>query len=642
MKLKNTFITVLLILSATFSNAQNNEMEKGNDMFNRYSFSLAIDIYTKVAEEGYESAELFEKIGDSYYFIGNLKEASKWYKKLIALNEEIEPEYYFRYGLSLKSIGDYQKADEMMAKFNKLVPKENRALLSASDQDYLTKINKNSNRYTIELLTVNSKASDYGAAFYGTELVFASARDAGFVSRKRHTWNNEMFTDLYVGKIEEQGQVSNSTKFSSKLNTKFHESTVTFTCDGKTIYFTRNNFMNSKRRGDSKGITRLKVYRSKLDEQGNWGNEEELPFNSDEYSVAHPTLSNDGKLLYFASDMPGTLGASDIFKVVIHSDGTFGEPTNLGPEINTEARESFPFVSKLNNLYFASNGRPGLGGLDVFMANLDKDNKVIEVKNVGKPVNSSEDDFSFIVNDVTKMGYFSSNRAGGIGSDDIYSLKELPLEKAVLKSIIVIVRDKSTNELLDGAKVSLANYGNKPEFESSTNIEGKVGFDAGAEKEYFVKVSKEGYSTAEKIIAMDSNEIVITLDKNFASGNINDDLALKLSLNAIYFDIDKWNIKQGAEIELAKIIAAMNKYPKLKVEIRSHTDNRGSADYNLALSQKRAKATMDFLISKGVEKDRLTAKGFGENSPLIDCTGSLNCDEAMRQKNRRSEFIIVE
>lgn len=642
MRFKNTFITVIFIISITFSYAQNNKIKKGDKKFTSYSFSPAIDIYTKVVEQGYESVDLFKKLGDSYYFIGDLKAASNWYKKLIELNETVEAEYYFRYSHALKSIGEYEKADAIMNMFNKLKPNENRSLLNTSNEDYLAKIAAKSDRYTVELLAANSKFSDYGPSFYGNELVFASARDTGIISRKIHTWNNEMFTDLYVGKIEENGEVAQSTNFSKKLNTKFHESTPVFTKDGKTVYFTRNNYADSKRKRDLNGITKLKIFRGKINAKGKWGHIVELPFNSNEYSVAHPALSNDEKLLYFASDMPGTLGASDIFQVTIYPDGTFGEPVNLGTEINTEARESFPFVSKQNNLYFSSDGRPGLGGLDIFKVNFDKNNKIVDVKNVGEPVNSNSDDFSFIINDDTKKGYFSSNRSGGVGSDDIYYLKELPLEKPIQKRIRVIVKDMDTEELLNGAKVFIINNENKPEFEAITSSKGTAGFDTITQNEYFVKASKEGYSTAEKILPIDRNEIVIMLERNSVEATVNDDLALTLRLNAIHFDLDKWNIRQDAEIELAKIIAALKKYPMLKIAIRSYTDNRASADYNLRLSQKRAETTMDFLVSRGIEKERLTAQGFGENSPLVNCKVSLNCDEAMHQRNRRSEFIIIE
>lgn len=269
-------------------------------------------------------------MGDSYYFNGDLKEAAIWYKKVVENNESVDPECYFRYSHALKSIDNYKEAAIMMSKFIDSNPNDNRSKLLKSNEDFINTINKYSNRYTIKLLIDNSDGSDYGVAFYNDKLVYSSARDTGLMASKIHEWNDKTFTDLYVANIEADGQITNSVKFCNKINSKFHESTPVFTSDGKTVYFTRNNYLNNKRKGDLKGITKLKIYRSSLNQSGNWGPIEELPFNSDEYSVAHPALSKDGRTLYFASDMPGTMGLSDIFEVAINADGSFGLPVNLG------------------------------------------------------------------------------------------------------------------------------------------------------------------------------------------------------------------------------------------------------------------------------------------------------------------------
>ncbi|EIA07351.1 OmpA family protein [Flavobacterium frigoris] len=642
MKFKKIITTIIFIISANSIYAQNNKIEKGNENFKNYSFSPAIDIYTKIADQGYASIDLFKKMGDSYYFKGDLKEAAIWYKKAVENNESVDPECYFRYSHALKSIDNYKEAAIIMNKFMGTKPDDSRSKLLKSNEDFFNTINKKLNRYSINLLVDNSDAADYGATFYNNKLVYSSARDTGLMARKIHKWDNEMFTDLYVANIEADGQITNSVKFSNKINSKFHESTPVFTSDGKTVYFTRNNYLNNKRKGDLNGITKLKIYRARLDKSGDWGTIEELSFNSDEYSVAHPALSKDGRTLYFASDMPGTMGLSDIFEVAINADGSFGLPVNLGDKINTEGRETFPFMSKEGILYFASDGIPGLGGLDVFAAKMDQEGHFIAVQNVGKPINSTSDDFNFIINDISKNGYFSSNRVGGKGSDDLYLLKETtPLDFNDGKEIRVFVKYLNTNEEVVNTKVSLRNKANLVEKDSQTDREGKVVFALSSPEQYSINIEKQGYLIVSQDVKTEENTITIYLEKECYTTNLGDDLGKILKLNPILFDTNQWNIRGDAGFELGKLIEAMNMYPKLKIAIRSHTDTRGSEKSNKQLSENRAQSTMNFLISRGIDKDRLTAKGYGESLTIVDCI-SENCDEATHQLNRRSEFIIIE
>jgi outer membrane protein OmpA-like peptidoglycan-associated protein len=642
MKLIKNATVILFIIIANCTYAQYNKIEKGNENFDNYAFKPAIGIFTTIKSTGFSSSEIYRKMGDSYYFNGDLKKALLYYGKMLANNNSVEPEYYFRYSHSLKATDNYKEASKIMDKFIESKPNENRSKLLKSKEDFMNAIIKNSNRYTIKLLTDNSDAADYGAAFYNDKLVYSSARDTGLMARKINKWDDKMFTDLYIANIEDNGQIKNSVKFSNNLNSKFYESSPAFTPDGKTMYFTSSNYLNNKRKGDLSGLTKLKIYRASLDESENWGLVEELPFNSDQYSVAHPTLSKDGLTLYFASDMPGSMGLSDIFKVDIYPDGSFGLPVNLGDKINTEGRETFPFISKDDILYFASDGIPGLGGLDVFATKIDQEGYFTAVQNVGKPINSAYDDFNFIINDGTKNGYFSSNRQGGKGSDDLYFLNEIiPIDFIIRKDLMIFVKDYDTKAEITNAKVCLKNKDNTEEIDYQTDMEGKVVFKQLTPQQYTsVNVDKNGYLTAYQNINYKENTITIYLEKEKLITKLGDDLGKILKLNEILFDTNQWKIRGDAGFELGKVVVAMNTYPNLKIDIRSHTDTRGSSISNLELSEKRAQSTMNFLISKGITKDRLTAKGYGESTTVVDCI-SEKCDESTHQLNRRSEFIII-
>ena len=385
----------------------------------------------------------------------------------------------------------------------------------------------------------------------------------------------------------------------------------------------------------------MKLYKSKL-EDGVWQKAEELPFNSEEYSVAHPALSADGKTLYFASDMPGTLGLSDIWKVAINHDDTFGEPVNLGNTINTEGRDTFPFVTQSGRLFFASDGHVGLGGLDIFVAN--GDTNTVEVINVGKPVNSTVDDFSLILNEETGEGYFASNRANGVGNDDIYSIT--PVIPKCEQLITGVVTDNETKQVIAGTTVQLRNAENEVLAQTTTEAQGRYSFnDIACATGYAVRGEKETYKPAEaSVTTADASgetvkDLILTPELVIREG---DDLAIVLNLNPIYFDYDKSFIRPDAALELAKVISVMRQFPTLKIDVRSHTDSRGRDTYNKALSQRRNSSTIQYIIDQGIASNRLTGRGYGESQLLNRCSNGVKCSDEEHQLNRRSEFIVVE
>jgi outer membrane protein OmpA-like peptidoglycan-associated protein len=444
--------------------------------------------------------------------------------------------------------------------------------------------------------------------------------------------------------MKSDGEMGTPEKFERKINSKFNESTPIFTQDGKTMYFTRNNYLKGKRGRDASKNTLLKIYKSTLDSEGQWGDVKELPFNSNEYSIAHPTLSVDEKTLYFASDMPGTLGQSDLFRVKINGDGTYGAPENLGPEINTEGRETFPFVSNDNELYFASDGRPGLGGLDVFVSKIEMEENLFCVQNVGEPINSSQDDFAFFINSKSRNGFFTSNREGGKGYDDIYRFVEN--KKLTCEQILSgIVTDLETKEILVNTKMSLFDANFKPLQVTQTDSQGRYSFAVECRKTYYVRAEKDEYQTKEGLVKTKifsgTKDYPVDMEAKVKKVGIGTDLAKTLDIPMIYFDLDKSFIRKDASYELAKVLEVMQQNPAMKVEVRSHTDSRQTANYNEKLSDKRAKATVAWLVKNGINSARLIGKGYGESQLVNPCADGVICTEEEHQANRRSEFIIV-
>lgn len=643
MKIKTTLYSLFILLLLTSGYAQKKTVAKADVNYDRYAYVDAIVNYEKVAAKGYQDEKMFQKLGNAYYFKAELPQASKWYEQLFTLYPNQEAEYYYRYSQTLKSTGDYKKSDQMLEQFNLKSGNDKRGILFKENKNYLEEIKANSGRFQVVDAGVNSAFSDYGSSFLGDKLVFASARDTGGVSKKVFKWTNKSFTNLYASEMKPDGEMGIPERFVRTINSKFNESTPIFTQDGKTMYFTRNNYLEGKRGRDSSKNTLLKLYKATLDTEGEWSNVTELPFNSNEYSVAHPALSQDEKNLYFASDMPGTLGQSDLFSVKINQDGTYGTPENLGPEINTEGRETFPFVSEDNELFFASDGRPGLGGLDIFVAKKEVDESFYGIQNVGEPINSNQDDFAFLINK-KRNGFFTSNREGGKGYDDIYRFVEY--KKLICDQMLSgLITDQETKEIVSNAKMSLFDSNFKPLQVAQTDAQGRYSFAVDCGKTYYVRAEKEDYQTKEGSVRSKSfsgsKDYSMELERRIKPITVGTDLAKTLDIPMIYFDLDKSYIRKDASYELAKVLTVMQQYPAMKIEVRSHTDSRQTAAYNEKLSDRRAKATVAWLVKNGINSARLIGKGYGESQLVNPCSDGVKCSEEEHQANRRSEFIIV-
>ncbi len=642
---KYLLLVHLFISITAFS--QDKKQIQGDKHYDFFAYVDAIKIYEGLADKGYKNLELFQRLGNAYYFNGKLIQANRWYDALFELTDKLPSEYFFRYAQTLKAVDNYMEADKMLKIFAERESADQRSRLILQDKDYLDRIKANSGRYKLTRLPINSSYADFGSTVYDNQLIFASARDTGAMVKRVHRWTNQPFTSLYQAEIKGEGTFGRVKKFATSTKSKFNESTPTFTADGKTMYFTRNNYNKGVRGRNEVGTTLLKIYRSeKID--GKWTKAVELPFNSDHFSTAHPALSLDGKWLYFASDRQGGQGQSDLYKVAVLSGGKFGNPINLGTEINTGGRESFPFISAENELYFSSDGHPGLGGLDIFAVKIFTDGSLGTVHNIGAPANSTADDFGFFMDNKLQKGFLSSNRAEDYGSDDIYSVYETrKLELDCKQTIKGIVYDKKDKGRIAQIKVSLLDRDFKLLSEVVTDERGQYQFDLlNCATRYRVNASREEFNTAEVTVDLPVKEGITELDFGLEKVKIKvekgDDLFKVLELVPIYFDLNKSDIRVDATMELLKIVAVMEQYPNMKIDVRSHTDSRGQEEYNRRLSDQRAKSTRTWIINQGIAAYRITAKGYGDTQLINHCVDGVACSEEQHQENRRSEFIVLE
>ncbi len=725
---------------------QSGKLKKADDYYSKLSYLYAANLYEELLGSEVDSPELKGKLATSYFKLGDTQNAEKYYAQMIN-SAAATREDYFYYAQALKQNGKYDESDRWMQKFHQDAQADLRGISYAQNPSYAEVIEKQGIRFTINNLAINTPSADFGGypSADNTAIYFVSSRKKRVFVQREWSWNGKRFLDLYKAGLNETRQPENPELISGKINTRYHEGPMCFNPDGSVVYFTRNNISKGDKKRDENGIRNLKLYRATVTAEGKWINEQALPFNSQEYSVGHPSISADGKTLYFSSDMPGGFGGADLYKAEIKADGSYGPAINLGPQFNTEGQEMFPWISTEGILFFSSDGHIGLGGLDVFAALPRKDGSWDKPVNAGKPVNSRNDDFAFTMNTDNKTGYFSSNRDGGKGGDDIYSYSLLkPFRKQL--SVEGMITDQFTQAILPGAAVQLKNSDGSLVTETVADEQGKYSFELEPGVNYLIVVSGSDYfdktarfstdnlpedtETIRKDIALEKDPglalyVLVTdgksglalegvtvkitdnttgkefvsvitpetgdMQKGIADKRVGDQLSytitlskpgyigktvtfradavagvmnisekLDLSLNKldvgldlatlidikpIYFDYAKYTIRKDAALELDKIVAVMNEYPDMEIELGSHTDCRGTKSSNETLSDKRAKASAAYVKARITNPDRIYGKGYGETKLKNDCAceGAVKstCSEEEHQQNRRTEFVII-
>ena len=642
------------LLFFTNAYAQKGKLLKANTLYELGAYPEAAELYKDILDRDKNSAEAKIKIADCYRLMRRPVIAEYWYEQVVDLLES-KSIHRYHYGMALKANGNYEKAERMFKEYAQLVPADKRGGYQIQACQQAPYFLTNPKVYDVVNVSINTKLADFGAAFYKNGIVYSSESTGG----KNYDRRDAPFLDLFYAEQIAQDGVNFATPkpFGGQANTPFHEAAVTFSEDEKIMYFTANNIVGEKKAGNRKiPIINLQIFEvERKDNAIEWENMTPFPYNNVNYSVGHPTLSKDGKTMYFASDMEGGKGGTDIY-VTYNKEGYWTTPINLGDEINTPGDEMFPYISDMNTLYFSSDALPGLGGLDVFVTQEISPNNWATPENLRSPINSNGDDFSFIMNEEKGVGYLSSNRTGGRGDDDIYSVRKIGMD--VMTEISGQVLDKTTNEAVSDANIKILN--SKTNQQQITKKDGSYTFTVPAGEDYTIYVTKEFYFTEVQNVATRDGKTKKTIDIYIASipnvntetGDLNEpikivsgsesaypDLPLP-TINHIYYDLNKSDIRPDAMVELDKIVAFMVSNPQVKIELGSHTDARGSDSYNQKLSEQRAKSAMDYIIARGISASNITAVGYGETDLVNRCLNDVECSEAEHEQNRRTEFLI--
>ncbi len=617
-------------------------LKAADKAFDNMWYSEASEYYEKAFAYSSQvpAMQSLQKAADSYYFIGDMEKASKWYNMLFEnYRNVLSEDDLFKYSDVLKGIGRKKNADRILT------------LIAEKDFEKTTtapSFLEHKEQILLKNLKINTKYSEFGSSFRSDgKIIFASAADTGVFKTRKYRWNNQPFLDLYEGDVKSDGyELGQIKKLPKYINTKQHEASASFSPDGKTMYFTRNNDQRKKKK-KKKSVNHLKIFTSKWVD-GKWGSPTEVSFNNEDYSTGHPALTPDGKQMYFVSDMPGGYGSTDLYVVDIDENGLFSAPRNLGPEINSNRKEMFPFVAE-NKIYFSSDRKSGLGGLDIYQSTMTG-GVLGNPANLGKPYNSIRDDFSFALKEGENAGYLASNRKGGKGDDDIYYFKWVKPENKIENnnSVNGVVIDAMTEAPLANANIVLFDSNNLKIAEVESDDDGTFTLEnLISNYDYTLNVKKDDYEELlESVTTKDNVQINLT-QKLMPVGAVdiveNEKRETMFKTEAVYFNFDSFSIRNDAKEELDRLADYLVKNENMKLKIESHTDSRGSAAYNRYLSDKRAKASKDYLLSKGVSQDQIvSAIGYGEEQLLNDCPDGISCSKKAHQLNRRSEFIFVQ
>lgn len=626
------------------------ELEKPKEIkvkksFENENYNQAIIDYKEELKSEPDSPLYNYFVAESYRKTNRIYESSPYYAKAIEGGfADDEMELY--YAQSLKVNQKYEEAKSVLQKYIQYAQVDRfveRAKTELANLDKLDSLQLNVRNIDVEnAAAVNTENAEYGPYFFNDELYFSAGREAEQFERY-----GIPFTDLY--KVKSNGLKVDATsleRLSAVFNDEeINEGSVAFSPDGNTVVFAKGNT------DDKKSRLNIDLFMS-TKRNGEWQAAGIMPINSPDAWDSSPSFSQDGKTLYFSSDRPGGFGGADIYRAKLNDRGRWGDVQNMGPTINTTEEEMFPYVSPDNKLYFSSNGHAGFGMLDVFVA--INSGGTITIQNMGPSINSSYDDFGLVYSDFPFEGFFSSNRPGGKGDDDIYTFvdnsSDLKKIEYVLSGTTYQLNEDSTKSILADVKVRLMSNDNQLIDDQVTGRGGSFQFKVDPEKEYVVIGEKPNFFT-NRVNFSTLGELVKQEDlvdrfttKKFETSLTLDAIVLEktIVLQNIYYDLSKFDIRDDAALELDKLVQLLKDNPNIKIELSSHTDSRADDDFNLDLSEKRAQSAVRYLILKGISQNRLVAKGYGETRLINGCTNDVECSEEEHQKNRRTEFKVIE
>lgn len=666
MKLITTSRLTLLLLSVGLAACQSalQTVKKGEKHYENGEYELAIQQFQKVVTQDPAKVNLY--IAESYRRSNRLPQSVDYYKKALDAGTK-EPTASLYYAYALKSQGDYTGAADQLQKFTRqkltnrsLVSLARRELENLTLLDSLSR--KVSNYKLTNLSNLNTPSAEFAPVVLNTDLVFTASRKETI-----YKTNGQHMLGLYKAKLTSPSETGAPELFSQTVfGENMNEGTPVFSNDGKMMVFARGNTGRSKGKGNTSADVDLYISRNN---GGLWSEPERLAFSDSASWDGSPAFSADGGTLYFASNRAGGSGGLDLWRVNIDKAGRFGRPANMGRDLNTPGNELFPYVSPDAKLYFASDGHAGFGGLDLFVAT--RNEGVIEVHNLGFPFNSRSDDFGLVWADTTR-GYFASNRDGGKGDDDIYyfestrepvqiaheplkpkdpNLPSNPGDKRVVRYFLGgTVVDSKTQEPLGGVKVTVLDDNESPIGEATTGNDGKFGvYPIKIGYDYNIVVDKPDYIKKQELFITEGKQLpadklskpltdtTLYATVDMLRKELGAELTKAFKIETIYYDFDKYNIRADASVELDKVVRILQDNPDIKLELGSHTDSRGTNVYNERLSQRRAESAVNYILSRGISPDRITAKGYGESELLIPNAKT----EEEHQLNRRTEFKVI-
>ncbi|WP_266203507.1 OmpA family protein [Pontibacter kalidii] len=650
-------LALVLVLLATCKSlpvlAQ--EMKQADKYFNNFEFSLALESYKKVLEKEEPSLKVVQRIADSYRILNNSKDAEFWYAQAVAF-PNADPANIYLYAEAAKRNANYSKAKQLFQEYAEKVPEQREtALRMVASCDTAMKWMKYPEPYDMARLeAINSESADFGPVRTEAGLLFSSDRLEA--KGKRNNWTGNGFIQMYLAPKETDSTWAKPELLPSSINTDYHNGPADYLEKDKTLYFTRTHVVKKRAvpgnnsdptswfKGSDKGThtNRHGIYMSRFNGK-KWEKPQAFKYNNtDEFSIGHPAITPDGQVLYFVSDMPGGHGETDIYYSERQADGSWGQPTNAGPVINTSGRESFASLGEDGSLYFSSDGHMGMGGLDLFKA-VGTHKAWTKVENLKYPLNTSQDDFGIQVDSTGKKGMLSSSRFSENGFDDILTFKKYEVPCILIGTTIEKLAQEGTVKTrispVSEAKLQLYVSGSEEFVEAVSDAKGRFSFPVVAGTKYVIRGSKPGYLeqavtfTPECLYKTDTVQVELIF--------IRSALNTPIVIENIYYDLDKFDIKPQAAKELDKLAQTLEVNPLIRIELSSHTDSRQTHEYNQVLSQLRAQAAVDYLVSRGISRDRLVAKGYGETKLINKCKDGVSCPEQLHQENRRTEFKIL-
>jgi len=654
------FLAFFFVLIAVFScNPELQISKKGLKYFDRGEYEWVIQILKPQADRNIPGDKSAYWVAESYRLSNRISLALPYYQKAISQGTE-DPLILYHVALSAKSLGDYALCKTFLGKFLQTKPNrfyQIKAEIELENLDKIPGLMQSKSSVALFPLMGNTPKTEFAAQKVGNELLFTSS------SKPLIYKNNGLpFLGLYSAPLLKENEIATPHLFSEQLyKENANDGTPAFSHDGNTIVFARGNTGKSKDPSPD-----VDLYISK--KNGNsWSEPERLAISDSIAWDGSPCFSYDDRTLYFSSNRRGGKGGLDLYRVPVDNSGRFGRPINLGSIINTPGDEIFPFVSENGKLYFSSDGHPSIGGLDLYVAS--RNDNEIYIEHLGTPMNSIGDDFAINLSDPLS-GYMSSNRPGGKGDDDIYFFKSKGSEEHwwsndttgnqaadQLKTVnyalgVQIVQPDG--KALAGVRVSIRRNNESSEVFTSDKAGNIDALTLYPGDEINFKAVKDGFISARSSFSMEGREIPqVLLKKDITDTTfqykivmdqpeIGKEISQFYQLNSIYYDLDKADIRLDAAVELDKIVNFLQDNPQVNLELGAHTDSRATAIYNQKLSQRRAESAVKYIIQRGVAKDRIKPKGYGESQLINECSDGVDCPEEMHQQNRRTEFKIVQ